>query len=172
MLYVELLSRFALISLLAFGGGQAALPLVERIAVRETGWLSVTAFGSAVAFGYLTPGPVLIVATFVGHQVAGLGGALAATVGAFAMPWAIASLAAQQVRQCFQHPLLSAFGRGAAPAVIGLLAVTALDVGRTVAASWPGAGLAAITFILALCTQVHPLILLAAGGLLGWLMAL
>lgn len=172
MLYGELLVRFALISLLAFGGGQAALPLVERIAVRESGWLSVTTFGSAIAFGYLTPGPVLIVATFVGHQVAGLGGALAATVGAFAMPWALAALAAQQVGQYLQHPLLRAFGRGAAPAVIGLLAVTALDVGRTAAASWAGAGLAAVTCALALWTPVHPLILLAAGGLLGWLMAL
>jgi chromate transporter len=172
MLYGELIVRFALISLLAFGGGQAALPLVERIAVRETGWLSVTAFGSAVAFGYLTPGPVLIVATFIGHQVGGLGGALAATVGAFAMPWALAALSAQQVRHYFQHPLLRAFGRGAAPAVIGLLAVTALDVGRTAGVSWAGAGLAAITCVLALWPPVHPLILLGAGGLLGWLMAL
>ena len=172
MLYGELLLRFALISLLAFGGGQAVLPLVERVVVGETGWLSVTAFGSAVAFGYLTPGPVLIVATFVGHQVAGLGGALAATVGAFAMPWALAALAAGQVRRYLQHPLLRAFGSGAAPAVIGLLAVTALDVGRTAAASWAGGGLAAITFVLVLCTPVHPLILLAAGGCLGWLMVL
>ncbi len=172
MLYGELLVQFALISLLAFGGGQAALPLVERIAVRETGWLSVTAFGSAVAFGYLTPGPVLIVATFVGHQVAGLGGALAATRGAFAIPWALAALAAQQVRQYLQHPLLRAFGRGAAPAVIGLLAVTTLDVGQTSVVSLPGAGLAAIACALALWTPIHPLILLTAGGALGWLIAL
>jgi len=74
--HVELFARFVLISLLAFGGGQAALPLIERMAVIETGWLSPSAFGAAVAFGYLTPGPVLITATFVGQQVAGLSGAL------------------------------------------------------------------------------------------------
>ncbi len=170
MLCVELVVPFALISLLAFGGGQAALPLVERIAVRETGWLSVTAFGSAVAFGYLTPGPVLILATFVGHQAAGLGGASPRPWGPSPCPGR--SRPPQQVRQYLQHPLLRAFGSGAAPAVIGLLAVTALDVGRTAAVSWAGAGLAAITCVLALWTPVHPLILLAAGGFLGWLMAL
>lgn len=172
MLYAELLIRFALISLLAFGGGQAALPLVERIAVRETGWLNAADFGTAVAFGYLTPGPVLIVATFVGYEVAGLGGALVATVGAFAMPWALAALAAKQVRRYLQHPLLHAFGRGAAPAVIGLLGVTAVDVGREAVVSWSGAGIAAITVALSLWTRVHPLILLAAGAFLGWVVAL
>ena len=172
MLYAELLFRFALISLLAFGGGQAALPLVERIAVRETGWLSAAAFGTAVAFGYLTPGPVLIVATFVGYEVAGFGGALVATIGAFSLPWALAASAAQQVRRYLQHPLLQAFGRGAAPAVTGLLGVTALDVGREAVVSWPGACLAAITVALVLWTSVHPLILLMAGAFIGWLMAL
>ncbi len=172
MLYAELLFRFALISVLAFGGGQAALPLVERIAVRETGWLGEAAFGSAVAFGYLTPGPVLIVAAFVGHQVAGLGGALAATIGAFAIPAGLAALAARQVHRFVEHPMLHAFGRGATPAVIGLLGVTALDIGREAIISWPGAAIAAVTGVLALRTAVHPLILLAAGALLGWTMAL
>jgi chromate transporter len=63
---LQLFSRFGLISLLAFGGGGAALPLVERLAVNETGWIAPQDFAAAVAFGYLTPGPVLITATFVG----------------------------------------------------------------------------------------------------------
>ena len=74
MIEAELFARFLLISLIAFGGGQAALPLIERVAVQDAGWITSAAFGSAVAFGYLTPGPVLITATFVGQQVAGLSG--------------------------------------------------------------------------------------------------
>jgi len=77
LIHLELFARFLLISLIAFGGGQAALPLVERMAVHDTRWLTPAAFGTAVAFGYLTPGPVLITATFVGHQVGGLLGGLA-----------------------------------------------------------------------------------------------
>jgi chromate transporter len=78
----DLFSRFVLISILAFGGGGAALPLVERLAVRETGWLSSQDFAVAVACGYVMPGPVLITATFVGYRAAGLSGAVAATVSA------------------------------------------------------------------------------------------
>jgi len=143
MVHVELFARFVLISLLAFGGGQAALPLVERVAVHEMRWITPSMFGAAVAFAYLTPGPVLIIATFVGYQVAGVSGALAATIGAFLAPWALAALAARQITRLAGHPLLRRFGTGAAPAVIGLLGVTTLALARDavarpgrISASW------------------------------------
>jgi chromate transporter len=101
--------------LLAFGGGGAALPLVERLAVGETGWASPQDFAAAVACGYVTPGPVLITTTFVGYRAAGLSGAVAATVGVFLMPWFLAAAAAQQLQRFMQHPRLAGFGRGAAP---------------------------------------------------------
>ena len=97
MVYLELFARFMMISLVAFGGGQAALPLVERVAVQDTGWLTPSSFGVAVAFAYLTPGPVLITATFVGQQVGGLLGALIATLGAFLAPWALAAAATAEL---------------------------------------------------------------------------
>ena len=87
---LDLFTRCVLISLLAFGGGGAALPLIERIAVAETGWVSAQDFATAVAFGYITPGPVLITMTFLGYRMAGLAGAFAATFGIFVMPWALA----------------------------------------------------------------------------------
>ncbi|HEV8721414.1 MAG TPA: chromate transporter [Candidatus Binatia bacterium] len=160
----ELFSRFVLISLLAFGGGQAALPLIERIAVNETGWVSPQDFAAAVAFGYVTPGPVLITATFVGYAAAGLGGAFAATFGVFLMPWALAAAAAQQLQRFLQHAWLRGFGRGAAPAVVGLLAVTALDIARHAFVGWPCVLIAAIALPLALWTKVHPILLLLAGA--------
>jgi chromate transporter len=169
VIYAELFVRFAVISVLAFGGGQAALPLVERLVVGEARWLSASTFGTAVAFGYLTPGPVLITATFVGHRVAGLPGAVAATLGAFFTPWLLSTAAAQQAARWAQHPALRRFGAGATPAVIGLLGVTALTLTREAVAGAPQLLIVVAALLLLAVTRVHPAALLAGGGLAGWL---
>ena len=170
--HLELFVRFIVISLLAFGGGQAALPLVERAVVEETRWIPPSMFGAAVALAYLTPGPVLIVATFVGYHVAGISGALIATLGAFLAPAALAALAAQQVTRFAQHPVLRRFGQGATPAVIGLLGVTTLVLARdAIGASWPRLGIVAVVLALGAATRLHPVALLGLGGLLGYLVA-
>ena len=169
MIHLELFARFLLISLIAFGGGQAALPLVEQMAVQDTKWLTPATFGTAVAFGYLTPGPVLITATFVGQQVGGLLGALAATLGAFMAPWALAAVAASQVMRFADSKWLRAFGAGAAPAVVGVLGVTVLDIARESLVAWPYVAVAIAAVILSALTRTHPVALLAAGAVLGWL---
>ena len=165
---LDLFGRCVLISVLAFGGGQAALPLIERIAVAETGRASPQDFATAVAFGYVTPGPVLITMTFLGYRVAGLLGAFAATLGIFLMPWALAAAAAQILRKWVQHPWLQRFGRAAAPAVVALLVVTALHLARPVfSAGWLYAGIAAVALALALWTKLHPIVLLISGAVVG-----
>jgi chromate transporter len=164
---LDLFWRFILVSLLAFGGGQAALPLLERLAVGETGWVSSQDFAAAVAFGYVTPGPVLITATFIGYRVAGLMGALSATLGVFLMPWVLAAAAAQQLQRFMQHPWLRSFGLGAAPAVVGLLVVTALDLARHAFVHWAYAGIAVVALGLALRTRLYPLGILVGGAAAG-----
>jgi chromate transporter len=106
----QLFWRCALISLLAFGAGGAVLRLIERLAVRDMGWMTPQEFAAAVACGYLTPGPVLLTATFVGYRAAGLSGALSATVGIFLLPWLLAAAAAQQLQRYMQHPWPRAWG--------------------------------------------------------------
>jgi chromate transporter len=164
----ELFVRFVLISLVAFGGGQAALPLVERVTVHDSGWITPAIFGAAVAFGYLTPGPVLITRTFIGYHVAGLIGAVAATLGAFLAPACFAALTAQQITRFAQDRRLRDFGAGAAPAVIGLLGVTVLDLGREAFASWSYIGIAGLVLVLGATGRVHPVALLALAAGLGW----
>jgi chromate transporter len=165
---LQLFSRFGLISLLAFGGGGAALPLVERLAVNETAWIAPQDFAAAVAFGYLTPGPVLITATFVGYRAAGLSGAVSATVGIFLMPWLLAAAAAQQLQRFMQHRRLAGFGRGAAPAVVGLLGVTALSIAKQSFTHWAYGLIALAALGLALRTSLHPILILIGSVALGW----
>src|SRR2546423_15686224 len=83
---LELVARFLIIGALAFGGGQAALPLVERLAVADTSWLTPAQFATGVGLSYATPGPVLILSAFVGYHVAAVPGAVAATAGGFFLP--------------------------------------------------------------------------------------
>jgi len=129
---VELFLRFLVVGATAFGGGGTALPLVERITVAETGWLTPQQFAIGVGFAYATPGPILILAAFVGFHVAGLAGALAATVAVFAVPVFLAAGSAGMVAHLNRYARFRAFGRFAAAAAVGLLAVTLVALARPV----------------------------------------
>ena len=69
-----------------FSRGGSALPLVERLSVAETKWLTPQDFAVGVGFAYATPGPILILAPFIGYRVGGLLGALVATIAVFLIP--------------------------------------------------------------------------------------
>ena len=143
----ELIARFLVVGAIAFGGGGAALPLVERITVADTGWLTPQQFAIGVGFAYATPGPVLILAAFVGFHVAGIAGALAATIAVFAIPVLLAAGSAGVVARLNRYTRFRAFGRFAGAAAIGLLAVTATSLARPVFELHPGLlGGAALVF--------------------------
>ena len=162
----ELFWRWLLIGALAFGGGQAALSLVERTVVADTGWLTPADLSTAIAFAFITPGPVLILAPFVGYHVAGVGGALSAAFGVFLIPWFLATGSARLLRTATQRPWVRAFGRGAAPAVVALLIVSALEIGRASFIGWPTVAIAAAA-LFATTHRAHPFVVLVGGAIAG-----
>jgi len=82
MIFLQLFLSFLQIGCFSFGGGYAAMPLIEEQVVTLHGWLDMTSFSNLVTIAEMTPGPIAInAATFVGTQVAGLPGAVAATFG-------------------------------------------------------------------------------------------
>ena len=111
---LELVARFLVIGALAFGGGQAALPLVERLAVADTGWLTPAQFATGVGLSCATPGPVLILAAFIGYHVAAVPGAVAATAAVFTIPVVLAGFTAQVVAKLKDTRWFQAFGQFAA----------------------------------------------------------
>lgn len=76
-------TTFLKIGAFAFGGGFAAIPLIQHIVVDGRQWLDLVAFRDGIALGQITPGPVFITAAFIGYKVAGIIGALVATIGVF-----------------------------------------------------------------------------------------
>lgn len=80
MITLQLFLSFLQIGLFSFGGGYAAMPLLQEQLVARNGWLSVQEFADLVTIAEMTPGPIAVnAATFVGTKLAGLPGALAAT---------------------------------------------------------------------------------------------
>jgi chromate transporter len=164
---LELIGRFLVIGALAFGGGQAALPLVERLAVADTGWLTPAQFANGVGLSYATPGPVLILAAFIGYHVAAVPGALTAAVAVFAVPVVFAGLAAQLVNKLKDGRWFQTFGRFAAAAAVGLLGVTLIALARPVADLHPLLMLGAAAVFAAELRGVHPIVMIVGATCIG-----
>ena len=82
MIYLQLFFSFLQIGALSFGGGYAAMPLIQEQVVTMHGWLSMETFSDLVTIAEMTPGPIAVnSATFVGTRIAGPGGAVVATLG-------------------------------------------------------------------------------------------
>ena len=164
---LELIARFLVIGALAFGGGQAALPLVERLAVADTGWLTPAQFATGVGLTHATPGPILIFAAFIGYHVAAVPGAVAATAAVFTIPVVLAGFTAQLVTKLKDARWFQAFGRFAAAAAIGLLGVTLLALARPVVDTHWALLLGSVVVFAAELRGVHPIILIVVAVLLG-----
>ena len=82
MIYLQLFLAFLQIGAFSFGGGYAAMPLIQAQVIDKYGWLTVADFTDLITISQMTPGPIAInSATFVGNQIAGIPGALVATLG-------------------------------------------------------------------------------------------
>lgn len=87
MIYLELFLSFLQIGLFSFGGGYAAMPLIQGQVVNGHHWLSMTEFTDLITISQMTPGPIAVnSATFVGIRIAGIPGALSQLWGAFSPP--------------------------------------------------------------------------------------
>jgi chromate transporter len=148
-LLLTIASIFLRIGAVTFGGGYVMVPLIEAEVVHAHGWLTHREFVEAFALGQVTPGPVLITATFIGYRVAGTLGALVATVSIFLPSLVLTVVAGSSLRRFRANRQVQAFLRGVTPAVVGLLVAAAWSIGRAGIHTWVGLALAvASTFVL------------------------
>jgi chromate transporter len=117
---------------LGFGSGLVVVSFIKTYVVDQYHWLSNQTFVDAVAIGLISPGPVVITATFVGYAVAGFMGAVASTVGIFLPSIVLTVVATPLLLRYSSHPRVAGFVRGVTVAVVGVLAGTTYLIGRPV----------------------------------------
>jgi len=156
---------FVPIGVMTFGGGLAMIPAIEHMVVLEQGWLDAKTFADAIALGQITPGPVAICATFIGYRVAGVVGALAATLAMFAPATAVALAAGHSIERFRSSRLVEGALRALAPAVIGMLAAATFSLGRAAVGFHFDVAIAAVSFLVLVWRPVSPMWLLAGGGI-------
>ena len=168
---LALAAVFAPLSLLSFGGGNAVLADIAAQAIAHH-WTSEREFADLFALSRAAPGPGSMLATLIGWKVAGIAGALVATI-AFYLPSALLVFGAARVWGRWRgSPWHSAIERGLAPIAAGLFLSGGIVVLRASPAGWPVWAAAIVTTAALLCwPRLHPVPLLLAGAALFGLLA-
>jgi chromate transporter len=135
---------------LSYGGGFVIIPLMRGDAVDTYGWMTGSEFANAVAYGQLTPGPVVHTVAIVGWAAAGLGGALMAAAIAFAPSFLAVALLGERFATLRQSRPARAFLDGAGPAAVGAILGAAVPLLDALEESWQYAVLAAAALVLLL----------------------
>ena len=159
---------FATMSLFAVGGANSAIPEMHRIAVDVNHWLTDKQFTDVYAIAQLSPGPNVLIVTLIGYSVAGILGALVATL-AMCVPTAVLALIVSRfLTRSSQSRWPSIIQAALVPLSIGLMGasgfILARSSDRTVVAVLVTVGAA----VLASVTKLNPLWMLVAGGCLGF----
>ncbi len=130
----------AKVGFVAFGGGYGMIPLLHDELVVQRGWLTEREFLDGVALSQITPGPILVVATFAGWKVAGALGAAVATIAITAPSAILTILLAWQLRRMRDNPWVRGFLAGVRPAIVGLIAGVGVRLALALAQPGPHQG--------------------------------
>lgn len=178
MILLELLLSFIQIGLFSIGGGYAAIPLIKNQVVDLRGWLSLSEFTDLVTIAEMTPGPIAInSATFVGIRIAGLSGAIVATLGVILPSIVIASVLFYVYFKYSGVSTLQDVLSSLRPAVVALIAAAAISILRLVVFAtrtiewqnidWIGALLFLFAFIVLRRWKTNPIIIMGICGVAG-----
>jgi chromate transporter len=154
------------IGALAFGGGFTALPLIQYEIVDRFHWLSTKEFLDGIALGQVTPGPILVTATFVGYKVSHFLGALMATIGVFFPSFFILILLIPYHDRLKQIDKVRMMEQGVLGSFVGMLGVVLYNFGRTTFVDIPSILMAGGAFF-ALYKKIGLPYILLAGGIIS-----
>ena len=163
----KLLLFFLKAGSLTFGSGLVIVPFLEQGLVQQYGWLNQRQFLIAVAVGMISPGPVVITATFVGYLVAGFWGSLVSTVGIFLPSFILVLVAAPLLAKYRANPNVQGFVKGAYAAAIGTILGACILLGRIAIGDWLTALIGIASLAVLFRWKVNNPLLIAATAVVG-----
>jgi chromate transporter len=163
----KLLLFFLKAGSLTFGSGLVIVPFLEQGLVRDYGWLDQRQFLIAVAIGMISPGPVVITATFVGYLVAGFWGSLFSTIGIFLPSFILVLVAAPILARHRANPNVQGFVKGAYAAAIGTILGACVLLGRIAIGDWLTVLVELVSLGVLFRWKVSNPLLIAATALIG-----
>ena len=129
MVLLQLFLSFLQIGAFSFGGGYAAMPLIQEQVITRHVWLTMSDFTDLVTVAEMTPGPIAVnAATFVGNQVAGIPGALAATVGVILPSCIFVTVLAWLYTRYRKMRLMQGILQSLRPAVVSMIFAAGLNI--------------------------------------------
>jgi chromate transporter len=163
----KLLLFFLKAGALTFGSGLVIVPFLQQGVVQEHGWLGEREFLIAVAIGMISPGPVVITATFVGFLVAGFWGSVAATVGIFLPSFLLVLIAAPILKRHRGNKNVQGFVKGAYAAAIGTILGASVLLGRIAIGDWLTVLIGVISLGVLFRWKISNPLLIAAAAVVG-----
>jgi chromate transporter len=163
----KLLLFFLKAGSLTFGSGLVIVPFLEQGLVQQYGWLDQRQFLIAVAVGMISPGPVVITATFVGYLVAGFWGSLVSTVGIFLPSFILVLVAAPLLAKYRANPNVQGFVKGAYAAAIGTILGACILLGRIAIGDWLTLLVGIVSLAVLFRWKVNNPLLIAATATVG-----
>jgi chromate transporter len=163
-----LIWTFGLMSLFAVGGANSAIPEMHRVAVDINHWMTDRQFADVFAISQLSPGPNVLIVTLIGYSVAGILGALAATLAMCGPTAILAYYVSRMMARSSTSRWPAIIQAALVPLSIGLMAASALILARASDISWMAALITIVAAFLATATRLSPLWMMAVGALLGF----
>ncbi|MFZ4549913.1 MAG: chromate efflux transporter, partial [Bacteroidales bacterium] len=168
-LHRKIMLTFSGMSLSLLGGGYVIIPTMQQIIVGSTKWLTTKEFADAIALGQITPGPILISATFIGYKLAGFWGALNATLAIFLPPGLLMITCTQYLEKIRNSAAIAAIFKGLRPAIIGMISAAAFTIMHNYGFSLQSGLLFCIFLLLAIRYKLDPVFLIPGAGIIGLL---
>ena len=155
---------FARVGAVAYGGGFTIVPLLEREAVEQHAWITHQEFADAIALGQVTPGPVIIAATFIGTRAGGVLGGIFATLGVFGVPALMVIFGGAWIDRWRRTRAVKAALRGLVPAVVGMMAAAAFGLAGAGIHDEASVVLAAVAFASVAQFRLNPAVVVLLSG--------